>query len=94
MIRGLIIYHTPEDKLIEKDYNIIRLLEVAKTRDIDLQVVLPEQFELVVTRDDRKSILIDDKVIPLPDFVLPRLGSKTGFFASSVIRQLEYLGVY
>lgn len=94
MIRGLIIYHTPEDKLIEKDYNIIRLLEVAKTRDIDLQVVLPEQFELVVTRDDRKSILIDDKIIPLPDFVLPRLGSKTGFFASSVIRQLEYLGVY
>lgn len=94
MIRGLVIYHTPEEKLIEKDYNIIRLLEVAKLRNIDLQVVLPEQFELIVTRDDRKSILIDDKQIPLPDFVLPRLGSKTGFFASSVIRQLEYLGVY
>jgi gamma-F420-2:alpha-L-glutamate ligase len=94
MIRGLVIYHTPEDKLIEKDYNIIRLLEAAKIRDIDLKIVLPEQFELVVTRDDRKSILIDDKQIPLPHFVLPRLGSKTGFFASSVIRQLEYLGVY
>lgn len=94
MIRGLIIYHTPENKLVEKDYNIIRLLEVARSRNIDLQVVLPEQFELVVTRDDRKSILIDDKQIPLPHFVLPRLGSKTGFFASSVIRQLEYLGVY
>ncbi len=94
MIRGLIIYHTPEDRLVEKDYNIIRLLEVARAREIDLQVVLPEQFELVVTRDDRKSILIDDKQIPLPDFVLPRLGSKTGFFALSVIRQLEYLGVY
>lgn len=94
MIRGLIIYHTPENKLVEKDYNIIRLLEVARSRGIDLQVVLPEQFELVVTRDDRKSILIDDKQIPLPDFVLPRLGSKTSFFALSVIRQLEYLGVY
>ena len=94
MIRGLVIYNTPKDRLIEKDYSIIRLLEVAKTKEIDLQVVLPEQFELVVTRDDRKSILIDDKQIPLPDFVLPRLGSKTGFFASSVIRQLEYLGVY
>lgn len=94
MIRGLIIYHTPADKLVEKDYNIIRLLEVARSREIDLKVVLPEQFELVVTRDDRKSILIDDKQIPLPDFVLPRLGSKTGHFALSVIRQLEYLGVY
>lgn len=94
MIRGLIIYHTPEDKLIEKDYNIIRLLVVARSKDIDLQVILPEQFELVVTRDDRKSILIDNKSIPLPDFVLPRLGSRTSHFASSVIRQLEYLGVY
>jgi RimK family alpha-L-glutamate ligase len=94
MIKGIIIFSKREDELTEEDYSIKRLLEAAKTRNIDLSVVAPEQFELVVTRDDRKSILIDDKLISLPDFIIPRMGSATTFYAFSVIRQLEYLGVY
>lgn len=93
MIRGLIIYHTSEDKLTDKDFSVSRLLGAARAKNIDIKVVLPEQFELIVT-SDKKSILIDDAPIPLPDFVIPRLGSRTTYFASSVIRQLEYLGVY
>jgi gamma-F420-2:alpha-L-glutamate ligase len=53
----------------------------------------PEQFELVVTRDDRKSILVDGKVTPLPDFLIPRLGASTTYFALAIIRHLERLGV-
>lgn len=93
-IRGLILYSRSESELTAKDYSVNRLLEAARNRHIDIKVVRPEQFELVITRTDTKSILIDDKPEPLPDFVIPRTGSDTTFYAFSVIRQLQYLGVY
>lgn len=94
VVKGIIIAQTRESELTAKNYSILRLLEAARSRGVELSVVTPEQFELVVTRNDRKSILIDDKQIPLPDFVIPRMGSETTFYAFSIIRQLEYLGVY
>lgn len=38
--------------------------------------------------------MIDDKPTPLPDFVIPRIGSGTSYYVFSVFRQLEHLGVY
>lgn len=94
MKRGWILYSKVEDNLTGDDHGVGRLLEAAKTKGIDLSVYCPNQFELVVTRDDRKSILIDGKPTPLPDFIIPRLGSNTTYFALAIIRQLEKLGVY
>lgn len=93
-IRGIILYSKSEADLTAKDYSVGRLLQAAKARGIELRVLKPEQFELVVTRSDTKSILIDDKSEELPDFVIPRMGSKTTYYAFSVIRQLQGLGVY
>ncbi len=93
-IKGLILSSKSENQLTEKDYSIGRLLAVAKSRGIDIRVVKPEQFELVITRSDTKSILIDDKAESLPDFVIPRMGSETTYYAFSIIRQLQYLGTY
>lgn len=94
MLRGWILYYTNEAKLTENDHGVGRLLQAAKAKGIELSVYSPHQFELVVTRDDRKSILIDGEPTPLPDFIIPRLGSNTTYFALAVIRQLEKLGVY
>lgn len=93
-VRGLILFSKSESNLTEADYSINRLLSAARSRNIDIKVVLAEQFELVITRLDTKSILIDDQPEPLPDFVIPRMGSDTTYYALSVLRQLEYLGVY
>jgi gamma-F420-2:alpha-L-glutamate ligase len=93
-IRGLILYSKAEEKLTEKDHGVGRLLGAAKNKGIELRVLQPEQFELIVTRSDTKSILIDDKPVPLPDFVIPRMGSNTTHYAFSVLRQLQNLGVY
>lgn len=93
-IKGLILASKSENELTDKDYSIKRLLEVARNRGIDIKVVKPEQFELIITRSDTKSILIDDKSETLPDFVIPRTGSETTYYAFSVIRQLQYLGTY
>lgn len=93
-MRGWILYFKSQAQVSERDYGVWRLLEVAKKRGIDLKVYRPDQFELVVTRDDRKSILVDGKPTPIPDFLIPRMGSGTNYFALAVIRQLERLGVY
>lgn len=93
-VRGLILSSKSENQLSEKDYSIKRLLEAAQKRDIDVKVVKPEQFELIISRTDTKSIFIDDKPEPLPDFIIPRMGSDTTYYALSVIRQLQYLGAY
>ena len=92
MPRGLIIYNKKESEIT--DYSVLRLLESARSKNIDLSILTPEQFELVVTRSDRNSILVDDQTTLLPDFILPRIGSSTSFYALSVIRQLEHCGVY
>jgi RimK family alpha-L-glutamate ligase len=93
-VKGMILFSKSEKDLTDKDYSVKRLLEAARKIGIDIKIVRPEQFDLIITQPDTKSILIDDKIEDLPDFVIPRLGSGTTFYAFSVIRQLEYIGVY
>lgn len=93
-IRGIILFSKCESELSPDDYSVRRLLEAAKAKDVELKVLKPEQFEMIVTRTDKDSILIDDKPEPLPDFVIPRMGSETTYYAFCVLRQLKSLGVY
>lgn len=93
-IRGIILFSKSESELTSGDYSVNRLLEAGRSKGIDMKVLKPEQFEMIVTRSDTKSILIDDKQEPLPDFVIPRIGSQTTYYAFSVIRQLQSIGVY
>lgn len=92
-MRGWILYKESMENLSPSNYETRRFLEVAEQQGIELEVFAPEQFDLIVTKDDRKSILVDGKVLKLPDFVMPRLGSETTYFALAVIRHLERLGV-
>ena len=92
-MRGCILYKRSGSQIPPEAYEIRRLLEEAAGLGIDLTVSAPEQFDLVVTRDDRKSVRIDGEVHPLPDFLLPRMGSGTTYFALAVMRHLERLGV-
>lgn len=94
MVSGIILYSKKEDELTDKDYSVKRLLSAARLRGIKLDVFIPSQFELIVTKLDEKSILLDDHPIPIPDFIIPRMGSDTTFYAFSIIRHLECLGTY
>lgn len=72
-----------------------RFLTVGKDMDIDVKIVKPGQFDLLVSQDDRESILIDGKAVPLPDFVLPYFNHEDhGYFSLAIARQLERLGVH
>lgn len=94
MLTGWIIIRAKNEKTLEyKAPTIFKLLKEAKNSWIDLKVIAPEQFDIIVTKDDRKSILIDWKTVSLPDFVIPRMWASTTYFALAVIRHLERLWV-
>lgn len=90
---GWVLYRINESELKPEMYEINRLMEEAKKGKIDLRILKPEQIDLIVTQEDRNSILVDGRLEPLPDFVLPRMGAGTTYFALAVIRHLERLGV-
>lgn len=90
---GWILYKTGEIDLKPEMYEINRFAEEARKGSIELRILAPEQIDLIVTQEDRKSILVEGKLEPLPDFVLPRMGAATTYFALAVIRHLERLGV-
>ncbi len=92
-MQGWIIYRETEMNLKPESYEIQCFLDVAKEQNITLRVLKPEQFDIIVTREDRKSIFVDGSPVPLPDFVLPRMGAGTSYFALSILRHLEKLGV-
>ena len=57
---------------------------------IDVKIIKPSQFDLLVTQEERDSILIDGKAVPLPYFN----HNDHGYFSLAIARQLERLGVH
>ena len=74
-------------------YERERFVEEAEKEGIDFSVVFADEIDLIVSRDDRKSIHYKDDVVSLPDVLLARTGSGTGHFNLSVLRQFERLNV-
>ena len=92
-MKGWIIYSENETEIVSERNEVNRFIEEAEAEGIELRVLRPEQIDLVVTSLNRKSILVDGEITTLPDFVLPRMGAGTTYFALAVIRHLERLGV-
>ncbi len=89
-----ILFNEEIESSTSEAFEIRRFMAEGRAMGIDVKVFKPEQFDLLVCNDDMQSVLIDGKVMPLPDFLLPRTYViDTGYFALAVIRQFERLGV-
>lgn len=88
-----ILYDGETDGVDPGAYETRRLIEAGRRKDINVRVIRPEQFDLVVTRDDRKSVRVDGNIVQLPDFVLSRISGDVNYFTLAVMRHLERLGV-
>ncbi len=75
-------------------YENIRFAEAAEIEGVQLELVTPEEFEIIATSHGKKSIFRKGKQAELPDCLIPRMGSETTYFALAVIRQMERLGVF
>ena len=54
-MQGWIIYKETETFLKPASYETQCFIEVAEKQNISLKVLMPEQFDLIVTREDRKK---------------------------------------
>lgn len=88
-----LLYKDSAAGLKPEAYEVRRFVEVGAQKGHNVDVFKPEQFELLVTADNERSVMIDASVVPLPDVLLPRMGAGTTYFALSIIRQLERLHV-
>lgn len=75
------------------DYEAERFLEEADEAQVQLKVLVTNDFDLVVTRDDRRSVRVSGETVSLPEVVIPRTGSGTDSYTRSVLRHLERLQV-
>ena len=75
------------------DYEASRVIEEAKKEKVDIQVVSPEDFDIIVTREDRTSIRFQQEKIALPKLILSRTGSGTSYYTYSLLRHFERLHV-
>ena len=81
------------NRLTTEMYERERFVEEADKYGIDFNLVFADEIDLLVSRDDRKSIRYRNDIVPLPDVLLARTGSGTGYFNLSVLRQFERLNV-
>jgi len=81
------------NRLTTEMYERERFIEEADKYGIDFSVVFADEIDLIVSRDDRKSIRYRNDIVALPDTLLARTGSGTGYFNLSVLRQFERLNV-
>ena len=88
-MNGWILYKND----INESYETQKLVDEFEKQGIKVRVVHPDDIDIFVDRDDRKSILVAGRTRQLPDFVMPRTGSGTTYFIKAIIRHLERLGV-
>ena len=74
-------------------YTSKRFKKVAGEMNIELKLVAPEDFDLIVTKEGEKSILYDGNMVDLPDCLIPRIGTVT-YYSLAIIRHFERLGVF
>lgn len=81
------------NRVTKETYERQRFIEESTKYGIDFSLVFADEIDLIVSRDDRKSIRYRNDIVSLPDVVLARTGSGTGYFNLSVLRQFERLNV-
>lgn len=76
----------------ETKYEIRKLLGACEGR-CEVDLVFHPSVDIIVSKEGRRSIRVKNKVVNIPDVMIPRTGSGTGYFGFAILRHLERLGV-
>jgi len=74
-------------------YSTQRLIEAAKKRNHNVEVIDPLKCDLVIEKR-KPSIFYKGKMITDTDAVIPRIGASVTFYGTAVVRQFEMMGVF
>ena len=92
-MRGWLLFDREIADGVPEAGEIRRFIEVAKRRNIRLDVLRPSDFELIVSTERAWRAEYARGRLSRPDFIIPRTGSETSYFTLAVIRQFERMGV-
>ena len=59
----------------------------------DCEVVYHPSVDIIVAKEGRRSIRVKNRLVDIPDVIIPRTGSGTGYFGFAILRHLERLGI-
>ena len=77
----------------QESYETERLVEEFRNYNIEVKLIDPNEIDIFVNKENKQSILVNGKSLPLPKFVFPRTGSGTTYYIKAVIRHFERMGV-
>lgn len=92
-MRCWIFFHRPLTDDQPESWEILRFQETAARMGIELTVLQPREFDLVVDPDGGWSAIYPGRALNRPDFIIPRTGSETSYFTLAVLRHFERQGV-
>ena len=74
-------------------YETKKMIQCFEDVGIKCYYVHPNHVDIYISKEDRKSVLVDNEYTQIPDFVIPRVGSSTTYYQKAVFRHLERMGV-
>ena len=77
----------------QTSYETKRLVDEFDRSCIEIKLIDPNDIDIFVNKENKNSILVNGKSLPLPKFVFPRTGSGTSYYIKAVIRHFERMGV-
>jgi gamma-F420-2:alpha-L-glutamate ligase len=92
-MRGWLLFDREVADGVPEAAEIGRFIDVAKRRNVRLDVLRPRDFELIVSTERAWRAEYARGRLTRPDFIIPRTGSETTYFTLAVIRQFERMGV-
>jgi gamma-F420-2:alpha-L-glutamate ligase len=78
---------------VPEAHEVMRFQEAARALDIELLVLKPSAFDLVVDSKHSWSAIYQGRELYKPDLIIPRCGSETTYFTLAVLRHFERQGV-
>lgn len=78
---------------VPEAHEVMRFQEAARALDIELLVLKPSNFDLVVDSKHGWSAIYEGRELRKPDLIIPRCGSETTYFTLAVLRHFEHQGV-
>lgn len=72
---------------------ILRFQETAERLGIELEVLKPQEFDLVVGTERGWDATYDGRRLEKPEFIITRTGAETSYFMLAVLRHFERQGV-
>jgi len=92
-MRCWLFFHRELAPDVPEAAEVLRFQQAAAKSGIELKVLQPHDFDLIVDSDDNWSAIYRGRRLARPDLIIPRTGSESSYFTLAVLRHFERQGI-